>query len=57
MVWEGGLSNRFDWDITFLAETFIISQRSIDPRTCHGACLVSKDRRILSKGYNGSIKN
>jgi dCMP deaminase len=55
MVWKGELKNRFDWDVTFVTEAFLTSQRSIDPRTNHGACLVSQDNRILSKGYNGPI--
>jgi dCMP deaminase len=48
---------RPDWDSWFIALCFVISQKSIDPRTKHGAILVSKDHRILSIGYNGPIRN
>jgi len=47
---------RPDWDNWFLTLCLVISQKSIDPRTKHGAILVSKDNRILSIGYNGPIR-
>lgn len=48
---------RPDWDSWFMTLCFVISQKSIDPRTKHGSVLVSKDHRILSIGYNGPIRN
>lgn len=48
---------RPDWDSWFMALCFVVARRSIDPRTKHGAVLVSKDHRILSIGYNGPIRN
>ena len=48
---------RPDWDSWFMTLCFVISQKSIDPRTKHGAILVSKDHRILSVGYNGPIRD
>ncbi|KAH3836523.1 hypothetical protein DPMN_109895 [Dreissena polymorpha] len=32
---------------------FLSGQRSKDPRTQVGACIVNKDKRIVSTGYNG----
>jgi len=49
--------NRPDWDSYFMALCFIVAERSIDPNTKHGAVLISSDKRILSTGYNGPIKN
>ena len=40
----------------FLTLAALVSQRSIDPSTKCGALLVSRDRRILSTGYNGPIR-
>lgn len=53
--WENNIEEKPDWDTFFMAEAFISSQRSIDSSTVHGAVWVSKDNRILSKGYNGPI--
>ncbi len=36
------------WALPFLA-----AQRSKDPNTQVGACIVSNDNKILSIGYNG----
>jgi dCMP deaminase len=41
----------------FLTIAYVVAQRSIDPSTKCGAILVSEDKRILSTGYNGPIKN
>lgn len=42
------------WEDTFLELSSCIAKRSKDPKTKVGACIVSKDNRILSLGYNGS---
>lgn len=49
--------DRPKWDIYFMSLCFVIAERSIDPSTKHGAVWVSSDKRILSTGYNGPIKN
>jgi len=54
--WQGGLENRPDWDSFFMSLAFLISQKSLDPRTAHGSVLVAEDKRILSVGYNGPIR-
>lgn len=51
-------SSKVDWDDPrpsfddyFLTMAFIVSRRSLDPRTKHG-CIFVKDKRILATGYN-----
>ena len=48
--------NRPQWDDYYLAYCFLISRRSLDPATQHGAVIVSSDNRPLSSGYNGPLK-
>lgn len=43
---------RPDWDDYFMAIAFVVSTRSLDPRTRHGCVIVDRKRRILSVGYN-----
>jgi dCMP deaminase len=50
------LKNRAGWDECFLAMAFVIARKSFDPSSKCGAIIVSKDKRILSGGYNGPIK-
>jgi dCMP deaminase len=40
------------WDELFLRMVYLISTKSLDPRTKIGAVLV-KDKRVISMGYNG----
>ena len=42
------------WDEYFMGIALLSSQRSKDPNTQVGACIVSEDNRILSIGYNGA---
>lgn len=42
------------WDEFFMGVAILSSRRSKDPNTQVGACIVSKDNRILSVGYNGT---
>lgn len=42
------------WDETFMSIAQIVSNRSKDPSTQVGACIVGKDNRVLSIGYNGA---
>jgi dCMP deaminase len=41
------------WDEYFMGVAVLASQRSKDPSTQVGACLVDTENRILSTGYNG----
>jgi len=42
------------WDETFINIADVVKNRSKDPVTQVGACIVSSDKRILSLGYNGA---
>ena len=42
------------WDEYFMGIAKLTAGRSKDPNTQVGACIVSKDNRILSIGYNGA---
>ena len=41
------------WDDYFMGVSLLAADRSKDPSTQVGACIVSSDNRILSTGYNG----
>ena len=41
------------WDEYFMGIALLSAERSKDPNTQVGACIVSSDNRILSLGYNG----
>ncbi len=41
------------WDAYFMGIALLSAQRSKDPGTQVGACIVGKDNKILSVGYNG----
>lgn len=45
--------NYIDWETYFMGLALLSSQRSKDPNTQVGACIVSDDNKILSMGYNG----
>ena len=42
------------WDEYFMGVAMLSAQRSKDPNTQVGACIVSMDNKILSMGYNGT---
>ena len=42
-----------DWDAYFMGIALLSAQRSKDPNTSVGACIVDQNNRILSLGYNG----
>ena len=44
------------WDEYFMGVAILAAQRSKDPSTQVGACIVDTDNRILSTGYNGFPK-
>lgn len=41
------------WDEYFMGVALLAAQRSKDPSTQVGACIVDSNKRILSTGYNG----
>ena len=41
------------WDDYFMGVALLAAQRSKDPNTQVGACIVDEQNRILSTGYNG----
>ena len=40
------------WDEYFMGIALLSAERSKDPNTSVGACIVSNDNKILSVGYN-----
>ena len=54
--WKGSSSKRTDylsWDDYFMSMAFLTAQRSKDPNTQVGACIVDTNKRIVGLGYNG----
>lgn len=45
--------DNISWDEYFMSIAVLSSLRSKDPHTKVGACIVSKDHKVLSLGYNG----
>lgn len=45
--------NYLKWDEYFMGIAMLSAERSKDPNTSVGACIVSEDNKILSLGYNG----
>jgi dCMP deaminase len=45
--------NYISWDEYFMGVALLAAQRSKDPNTQVGACIVSENNIILSTGYNG----
>ena len=50
---EGYRKDYINWDEYFMGIALLSAERSKDPKTQVGACIVSEDNRILSIGYNG----
>jgi dCMP deaminase len=46
-------SNYLSWDDYFMAVAALSAQRSKDPNTQVGACIVNRQKRIVGVGYNG----
>ncbi len=46
-------SDYINWDEYFMGVALLAAQRSKDPSTQVGACIVDENNRILSTGYNG----
>jgi len=49
--------NYINWDEYFMGIAMLSAQRSKDPSTQVGACIVSSENKILSVGYNGMPRN
>lgn len=45
--------SNISWDEYFMGMAVLSSQRSKDPNTKVGACIVDDDHKIVSNGYNG----
>ena len=50
-------NNYLSWDEYFMNIAKLSAMRSKDPNTQVGACIVDKNNRILSIGYNGAPNN
>lgn len=50
---SGKRENYISWDEYFMGVAHLSGMRSKDPNTQVGACIVSKNNKILSMGYNG----
>ncbi len=46
-------SDYISWDEYFMGVALLTSQRSKDNSSQVGACIVSRENKILSMGYNG----
>ena len=47
------IKDYISWDEYFMGVAMLSGMRSKDPNTQVGACIVRKDNKILSMGYNG----
>jgi len=45
--------NYISWDEYFMGIALLSAERSKDPNTQVGACVVNSDNKIVSVGYNG----
>jgi dCMP deaminase len=45
--------SNISWDEYFMSMALLSAQRSKDPNTKVGACIVDQDHKIVSNGYNG----
>lgn len=50
---SGKREGYISWDEYFMGVAALSGMRSKDPNTQVGACIVSRDNKILSMGYNG----
>lgn len=50
----GKRENYITWDQYFMGLAKLSAERSKDPNTQVGACIVNHDNRVLSVGYNGA---
>lgn len=52
----GKRSNYIGWDEYFMGVALLSAQRSKDPSTQVGACIVNEEKKIVGVGYNGFPK-
>ena len=50
----GERKDYISWDEYFMGIALLSAERSKDPRTQVGACIVDKNNHILSTGYNSA---
>jgi dCMP deaminase len=50
---EVGNNHLTTWDETYIGLSKLLAMRSKDPNTQVGSCIIDKDNRIISLGYNG----
>lgn len=53
MTVTGKRTDNISWDQYFMGIALLSAQRSKDPNTQVGACIVNKEHRIVGVGYNG----
>lgn len=53
---SGKRTDYITWDEYFMGIAYLSAMRSKDPSTQVGACIVSRENKILSMGYNGFPK-
>ena len=46
-------TSNINWDEYFMGISYLSALRSKDPNTKVGACIVDKDHKVVSIGYNG----
>lgn len=51
------LKSRLSWLDYAISIAFLVSQRSFDPSSKCGCVIIDRNKRILTTGYNGPIKN
>jgi len=49
-------SGYISWDEYFMGVALLSAQRSKDPNTQVGACVVNKNNRVVGVGYNGFVR-
>lgn len=53
-IYENNRKDYLSWDAYYMGLAILSAQRSKDPSTQVGACIINADNRILSIGYNGT---
>ena len=53
---SGKREDYLSWDEYFMGLALLSAERSKDPSTQTGACIVGDDNRIISVGYNGATR-
>ena len=53
---SGKRTDYISWDEYFMGIAYLSAMRSKDPNTQVGACIVSRENKILSMRYNGFPK-